>query len=514
MTHAADSDAEYIPHPRASGVPLSWLVSVLLALFAADNLLLFQFLGLPPLLTLLLVALACPLVAILTGKAITKDHVVPWRAIAVAGALSLAVFALGGQGRLFYANPDWQIRDAILSDMARYAWPFAYPIEGEAAILRAPIGLYLLPALAGAWSEAALLLSNALRLTLLLAICWPLFERSRDRWIALSVFFAISGLDLVGTALFDNLGVSVSWDHMERWNFNNQYSAHVTQAFWVPQHALAGWACAAAFLLWQKGLARIGLFAAIIPLVAIWSPLAIMGAIPFALLAGVTVLRSGDWSVKDIAFAACAVALALPSLAYLQADAAQLGSGARLIALLPYLFLVGLEVLPFVLPPLLSSANAKQKRLTLWIILACLLAMPLYQIGSNSDFQMRASIMPLALLAIYFAKWLVQLVDRWPSARVGMGYAVALLAVGAATPVMEIRRAFLFPPSPKPLCSLLGVWHKQKGLIVAPYATYFARTKALPTWLGPIPLLAGKSDPAVCWDRNWPSPGDSPEKSV
>jgi hypothetical protein len=489
---------------KSGGISLSVLVGILLSLFAVDNVLLLQFLGLSPLATAALILLVVPLAAFASAMPVTSGIRVPWTAIAVAGIIAAALFILGGQGRLFYANADWQVRDAILADMARYPWPFAYLIDGKAALLRAPLGLYLLPSLAGkGFHEWAMLLSNTLRLTLLLALCWPMFVRNRDRWIAITVFLFFSGLDIVGTAFVGWLGGDVSWDHLERWNFNQQFSAHITQAFWVPQHALAGWACAATYLLWQKGLARIGLFAATIPLVAIWSPLAIMGAVPFALFAGISVLRSGDWTWRDVVLTGASVALSLPSLIYLQFDAAQLSSGLRVIGVLPFILLMILEVLPFVLPPLFSRQMAATDKSTLWIILGCLFVMPLFQIGANTDFQMRASIMPLALLALLFAQWLIQRIDQRATARGVLGYALVLLLIGAATPVFEIARAVRLDPSPTPRCSMVGIWSKQQGLIVAPHATYFARSETLPTWMQSVPAVAGRNDPERCWSHKW-----------
>jgi hypothetical protein len=486
-----------------TGVPLSTLAAVLLALFAADNLLLLAFLGLSPLLTVLAVLIVCPLIAMMAAKAIKTGIVVPWRGIAIATVVALALFLLGGQGRFFYANADWQVRDALLADMARYQWPFAYDLEGESAILRAPLGLYLLPSLAGKGAEYAMLASNTLRLTLLFALCWPLFTNNRARAIGLGVFLLFSGLDVVGTAIFEHFGADPGWDHLERWNFNNQYSAHITQAFWVPQHALAGWACAVAFLLWHRGYASIGLFAAAIPLVAIWSPLAIMGAIPFALLVGVMVLWRRDWALRDVCFAAAALVLSLPSLAYLQLDASTLGSNARNISLLSYMLLMLLEVLPLVALALLSKLTEGRDRLLLWLILGCLALMPLYQLGGNSDFQMRASIMPLALLSFLFATWLAQCFEQSAKPKAAIGFALALLAVGAVTPALELRRALMLAPSPKPLCSLAGVWEKQQGLMITSNATYFARSASLPGWVPAPAVRAGLDDPAKCWNREW-----------
>lgn len=490
-----------------SGVRLSTLAAMLLALFAVDNLLLLAFLGLPPLLTLLAIILTCPLVAIMTAKAVKTEIIVPWKAIAICGFVAGAIYALGGEGRFFYANADWQVRDAILADMARLPWPFAYQLEGQPVLLRAPIGLFLLPSLAGGgWHEIAMLASNSVRLTLLFALCWPLFNSNRARWIGLTGFVLFSGIDIVGTAIFDALGARPSWDHIERWNFNNQYSAHLTQAFWVPQHALAGWVCAACFMLWHKGIFRIGLFAAAIPLVAIWSPLSIMGAVPFVLWAGFSVLKSRDWNLRDVAMAAVALAVALPALAYLQVDAAKLGSGPRDISLLSYVLLVLLEVFPFVLPPLLSRSTATGDRMLLWLILACLLAIPLWQVGISSDFQMRASIMPLALLAVAFALWLSKVADRWPQGKAALAFGAGLLALGAVTPVMEFKRAVSFGPSPEPKCSLLGVWNRQVGLMTAPYSQYLAPRRAFPALLPEPKAIAGLDDPQNCWGRSWKLP--------
>jgi hypothetical protein len=485
------------------GIPLSTLAAALLALFAADNVLLLAFLGLSPWLTALAIVVACPLIAVMAAKAIKTDIIVPWSGMALAAAVALALFVLGGQGRFFYANADWQVRDALLADMARYPWPFAYRLDGESAILRAPLGLYLLPSLAGKGAELALLASNTLRLTLLFGLCWPLFTNNRARAIALGVFLLFSGLDVVGTAIFDHFGADPGWDHLERWNFNNQYSAHITQAFWVPQHALAGWACVVAFLLWHRGYAGIGLFAAIIPLVAIWSPLAIMGAIPFALLAGGMVLWRHDWGLRDVLFAAAALALSLPSLVYLQLDAATLGSSARNVSLLSYMLLMLLEVLPFVALPLLAKSTEGRDRLLLWLILACLALMPLYQLGGNSDFQMRASIMPLALLSFLFATWLAQSFEQPAKPKAAICLVLALLAIGAVTPAFELRRALALAPSPKPLCSLAGVWEKQQGLMITSNATYFARSASLPEWIATPPVRAGLDDPDKCWNRDW-----------
>ena len=475
----------------------------LLALFAADNLLLLRFLGLPAQwITLLAVPIVFGIVHL------TKLHAVeiPRIPIAVLGyamLISLGLFLLGGEGRFFYANADWQIRDAILRDMSTQPWPYAYALEGRAAILRAPIGMYLMPSLAGGKAhEIALLLSNSIRLALLISLAWLLFDSRKKRVFALCVFFVFSGWDIVGTVLYANTGKHVSWDHLEQWNFGLQYSSHITQAFWVPQHALAGWASALMFVLWRKGLAPIGWFAATVPLVALWSPLAIMGAIPFALLAGTISLLSRRFDWRDILLAMLAVAVSLPALLYLQIDAAKLGSGILRIPAPIYIILVMLEVAPFIILPLLDRRNSNLERLTLWTILLCLLLMPFWKIGIGKDFQMRASIMPLALLALAFAEWFIRSARQPPRRNTAVGLSIIALGLGAVTPLLELHRSLVNGPSPAPRCSLLGAWHQQSGM-VAPYAAYLADAASFPGRLKNVPAHVGRNDPPTCWDSAW-----------
>lgn len=507
MSGTAATIAVDRPETQA-GFTIGTLAGALLGLFAIDNLLLLHFWGLALPLTVGLIFTACSAIALLCARIPVRLPPVPYRTLAVAFLIALAVLALGGEGRFFYANVDWQVRDAVLNDMASHPWPFAYDIDGAAYFLRAPLGTYLLPAMFGAHADLALLLSNSLRLALLLTLASQLFASTRERSIVLGVFILFSGWDVLGTAFVSALGLHPSWDHLEAWDQGYQYSSNVTLAFWVPQHAIAGWTCAVAFLLWRRALIPIGVLAASIPLLVIWSPLAIMGAIPFAIFAAVDVVRRRDFTLSDIAFAAIAVAIAIPALLYLQIDAAKVG--AHLGNAYPYLWMlcIGLEVLPFVWP-LLKRSRSKVDRPAILLILFSLVLMPFVQVGVSSDFQMRASIMALALLSIAFGESIYRLSSEKPRRTAAMTYALVAIALGAATPFLELRRALANGPSPRPLCSLVGVWHKQDNMIV-PYSSYLAPVSMLPTVLRNIPVVAGRSDPDECWDRKWVLPDGWP----
>ncbi|WP_156028597.1 hypothetical protein [Sphingobium chlorophenolicum] len=480
-------------------VPLRGLTAALVALFALDSMLLPGLLGLPTPLVATFALLLPLLLAFISWKLMSGERRIDLWTLILCFVVAAILLILGGEGRLFYATPDWQIRDAVLADMGNHRWPFDYWLDGRTQLLRAPVGMYLVPALLGGASQLgrdwALLAHNSLILGLLFAQGAALFETRRARLIALVVFIMFSGLDVLGNIIHQRMVGWAYWDHIEVWAANYQYSSHITQIFWVPQHGFAGWALALAYLLWRKGLAPIGLFAASIPLVALWSPFALFGALPFALFAGLSVLRSGSWDWCDVAFCALALALALPALFYLAAGAGSVGGGP-----LPpngglYILFMMLEVVPF-LWLLLRDRTKGVDRTTILIAGACLLLMPLWKIGANNDFEMRASIMPLALIAIAFAEWAGRLELREEKA-----WFLVILALGSVTGAAEIARVFRLAPSPAPQCSLAGAWDRQTGFVV-PHASYFAVRDAFPFKIHPAERV-NSAQPAHCWDRPW-----------
>lgn len=490
-------------------VPVAWLAAALLGKMAVDNFLLLGFLQISWSVVLLAILLATGCIMILTARSVSSAQSVSLATIAYCLAISILLLVLGGEGRLLYANTDWQVRDAVLADMARNPWPVVYPIGGVAHLLRAPIGMYLLPALVGGTRQIgldmALLGCNAFVLTLLLALGSSLFPTVRGKAIALTVFVAFSGLDILGTGFVRWFGVPASLDHLERWAPNLQYSSTITLIFWVPQHAFAGWACAILYLLWDKGRLGIGAFAASIPLVALWSPLAIMGAVPFAILAAIRSIVAGCITRRDIGLAAIGIAVALPALVYLHADAGQLPSGLNRSPPAAYMLEILLEVAVYAVPLAVMRPGSFVGKDTLFLTIGCLLLMPIYRISTGSDFQMRASIMPLAILALTVADLVIRDFSRESDARTRRGLAITLaLGIGAVTGGFELCRAVTHRAAPTPGCSLIGIWQRQVGLS-APLSTYLARLEALPLLLRPASVREVEiaHDPASCWDRSW-----------
>ncbi|HEX7820343.1 MAG TPA: hypothetical protein VF463_06970 [Sphingobium sp.] len=503
MTHAATPAEPTIGRRlAAASLRLRTIAATLLALFVLDNIILLGLLGVSSLLVFALALIMPPVLAILVIRTMPGEKHIAFSTIFVCLAIAAILLMLGGEGRLFFATDDWQIRDAVLADMGTHRWPFDYWLDGQAQMLRAPVGMYLVPALIGGASQLGrdwvLLAHNSLILGLVLMLGSALFKGRRAQLIALVTFITFSGLDVIGTLIHQSFSGEADWEHIERWAYQSQYSAHITQIFWVPHHAFAGWACAITYLLWRRGLAPIGLFGASLPLVALWSPLVLFGALPFAAFAGIRTLLTGAWDKRDILLCIVATAVAIPALLYLATDAQTVGGGIRPLPPAIYILVMLLEVVPFILP-LLRDRDVAADRATVMIAGICLLLMPLWKIGSSTDFQMRASIMPLALVAIAFADWANRL-NRLDT----KAYFLTIIALASLTGMVEIARVFRFAPSPVPHCSLAGIWSRQTGLIV-PHAAYFAARGAFPFNVIPADRVS-IANPDICWDQQWRSP--------
>ena len=343
----------------------------------------------------------------------------------------------------------------------------------------------------------ALLLQNAALLTALLPLGSLLFDARRGRMIALAVVILFSGLDIVGQALFhapieDHLEFTFDW---------LQYSSHITQILWVPQHAIAGWSAAVLLLLWRTGRLELRAVLAILPLTALWSPLALLGALPFLALAGIETLLARRLTLADIGWPALASAVDLPSLAYMASAGDGVGVRLRLIPLDSWGVVVGIELLVWSVPLLLAARHSAFGRAPLLLASIILPLLPFVQVGTSLDFLMRASIVPLALTAAYTAE---ALANRESGAALRLWLA-SVLTVGSLTGAAEIRRALIEPASPMVECSLYGAW--RPNFARTPMTSYVAPVERLTAWLRPTdPALVTVDDPPVCWRGRWIRP--------
>ncbi|MET0360127.1 MAG: hypothetical protein ABW048_00085 [Sphingobium sp.] len=481
-------------------VPIAWLITGLVAWLGVTQLLLWRFLHVMPLWAY---ALGLGLLALFCRSVLRHGpHREGPRPAALLTCLAAAflLLLLGGEGRFFYANIDWQVRLAVLHDMRVNPWPFVYVQDGEVSLLRAPIGMFLAPALVGKAlgsraADIALLIQNSLMLGTVLALGAPLFETRRARLIALAIVIGFSGLDAVGRILFRG---SLS-DHLENWALL-QFSSMVTLAFWVPQHALSGWIGAIGYLLWRRDKLPLGSYYALLPMTALWSPLGLIGAMPFAALAGVRTLWARRLSLGDIVRPLPAVLIALPGLIYLAA--AGEGVGAKIVPLVPLqwgLFEL-LEVLVYVIPLGFLWRRSRLGADTLGLLTLWLLAIPFVQIGFSTDFMMRASITSLTILAVMAADSVL----RDHTLRLWL---IVALLLGAITPLFEIRRSLSYPPAPEVRCDFNTAW--DQSFRDFPKGSYLAPLAAMPGPVRPTrPTPIGSQGPTRCWEGHWYHPSN------
>ncbi|HEY8591482.1 MAG TPA: hypothetical protein VIL42_01305 [Sphingomicrobium sp.] len=503
--------AQFRAHEVRSGstllartIPSRWLIAGLLAYLSLGQLLLWRFLDMAPAAAF---AVAAPLVALVCWSATRPqdERSSPdprLAAFLIALAASTALFLLGGEGRVFYSNIDWQVRDAVLRDMAVNPWSFAYEAGSELEVLRAPLGMYFVPALAwkafgpvaGDW---AMLVQNSVLLATLLTLASTLFSNMRERLTGLAVFILFSGLDALGA-----LATGRWADHLDAWA-GTEFSSTITLAFWVPHHALAGWSGALAFLLWSKGGQSIRFLVALPPLLALWSPFALIGTLPFAGVAVAGAMHRKQLHARDLLAPALTLALAAPSLVYLSAASPSVGAGLSDLTVVQFLFFEAVETLPYLVPIALLAARCREHRAALCVPALCLLVAPWFRIGTSMDFAARATIPALAILALLTADALARRRDGAPrGVRIWLCMA---LGIGTITGAAEVTRAAVHRPAPRQDCSFIDAWNLSFGRF--PKDAYLGRLNDMPPLLRPTsPSAAKPSGPGPCSFDGWYRP--------
>ena len=421
----------------------------------------------------------------------------PFFALCMATGFTLCL--LGGQGHIFYSADDWVIRDAVLADMSTSALP-AYGWNGETWILRAPLGMYLLPGALGrlaglGYAHALMFLQNASLTGLALYLIAEAFGRRTLGFLAIFVFF--SGLDFFGQ--IKSFGLQWTDLYPEVWHPFFAYMSFINQLFWAPNHALPGWCFAALLALHLRGGGLAPTLLVFFAATVLWSPLAMMGALPFLIF---IVLREPRKMLSPEVIRACLAGAAfLPVAVYLQADATRIPSGWMPGGeeFLGFYFLsIGLEVphIIFVLAPAFQRQKPFSGALVLTIVLLCVI--PFYALGLSNDFAMRASIVPLAVLAACFAcrvPDLGQLKDPFRFA------AWAVIAISAWTPIMEIMRNTKLPAFTISSCDLVSSWREISNPGDPGLDHYMARLDRAPSWLlaPPQTLPPRVRGKASCW---------------
>lgn len=419
-------------------------------------------------------------------------------------ALALGLCLLGGEGHFFYSNADWLMRDSVLADIVRRGFVIGYRDGGVDYFLRAPLGMYVLPAILGrpfglGAAHMLMLAQNALLLSVILYFTALLVSGRKVLFFA--VMLGFSGMEII-PALFAlasewlRSGEIVPLLQLDAWTNLFDYSSFVVLAFWTPNHALPGWWLAVLTLLYARREIDLALFIAFAACSLFWSPLALMGVAPFAALFGVEALLAGRALTRRNLLAAGGGFCLLPIALYLVQDAGSVPHGLMLnepgfLGLYALFLMIEIPQAAAVVAGW-EEVDARDRRI-IGLAIALLLVIPFFKIGAFNDFVTRSSVPALFILAFAFAD-LAATPTRLPPKLCAAVIAIVLLS--ANTGLFELQRAFL-PSYRISDCNLLVAASKEQPFIFP--SNYLARMAAFPTWMRPPEEPFLTKEKRVCW---------------
>ncbi len=172
---------------------------------------------------------------------------------------------LSGIGNLYYQSEDWSARNAIFRDLIRFDWPVIYPEKNAALVYY--IGYWLPPALIGklfygisadldvAWMAGNIALwiwsIVCIVVVMLMTMMYLKVATKKHFWIAIAIFIGFSGMDIVGTVVYNYWHSIPLPNHIEWWSIY-QYSSMVTCLGWVFNQAILSWLATICFLMEKK----------------------------------------------------------------------------------------------------------------------------------------------------------------------------------------------------------------------------------------------------------------------
>jgi hypothetical protein len=232
----------------------------------------------------------------------------------------------------------------------------------------------------------------------------------------------------------------------------------------------------------------------------LWSPLTMAGALP--IVAYLVLRREFRELLTPRLLLACVVALGfLPIIAFLGTDAGSVPHSwlvARDDFWIVYVIFILVQIPHTAIVASFWRQLDPGSRTLSILSIGLLLLIPIYKVGMDNDFAMRASIMPLVLLAFVFGSIVAELKLRHGNGRITAVAAIVVLSCIA--PASEIQRALTFNSFAISDCNLLTTWkHLDPGRW---FSNYFARSDTIPAWLFPH----DRADPAVAIENRqcWP----------
>jgi hypothetical protein len=433
--------------------------------------------------------------------------------LAVCLLFALVLFALGGEAHLFFANADWLVRDAVLADLSR-SWSIpAYLQDGSRYLLRAPLGLFMTPSVLGRilglpFAHIALLAQDTVMLGGMIYLMWAAGSGLRTVGVVLlwggftgGVARLLVPLLLRPQPLSTILATPVV--PLDLWHPYGQYSSSINQLFWAPNHALPGWWLALLLILYVEAEIDLSVVAGSVGALTLWSPLAILPAIPSVFARP----RLKAWFGEARSWMGVAAAIAfLPVAIYLVISAGSIDRSSIVLTHGEFPILYTLFILLELPAAFFVACNIKRLRRPLrplfWISLAILLILPGSSFGPDNDLLMRGPIASEIIVAFCMGEILF---GRDRPGLVGTTIGLLVIAIGAICGLGEIDRALATRAYPYSDCTLMQAFKTLNP--GAPPPHYVVRSDAVPGWLTPAPRsFTGEAPARSCWPA-FPLPG-------
>ena len=363
-----------------------------------------------------------------------------------------------GQGNLFYQSDDWHWRNAIFRDLINMEWPVHY--DNTNATLTYYTGFWLLPAVIGkiclifgettSWFIANITTLIWCSIGVSLCILWIIkllkVDTKKKLLIMLVVFFGFSGLDIIGILLMNEMEIIRSL-HIEWWAGYFQFSSIITQLFWVYNQCVAAWLIVLMFIGEKKINNYFLLFLLCLP----YAPLPMIGLIPLFAVRGVKYLIEKIkeknilefikemFSIQNI----LALITILPIYYLYYCSNSAIGSSGRFRVdtdILTTYGMVYLAIFYFLEVGIYAIFLAKKnmKNELFWTATISLLFIPLFRLGLDRDFAMRASIPSLLIITYYLIEYMLNIDTK----SIKNTILIIIFALGCITPIIEYSRAF------------------------------------------------------------------------
>jgi len=388
-----------------------------------------------------------------------RDHRLFWIAVLFFLALWVVLSGIGGYA---FQNQDFWARNPIYRDLCNYSWPVIYDLSQEPLHAQAVFGtdtvafsyyfswwlpIALVSKLFGLGETGRNFLLYIWSLTGVFLAFYLLWRKLQTKSFGLiAVFIGFSGLDaiphiLVSTILDGFMSVFPWTYHIEWWAGYFQYSSNSTQLFWVFNQSIPVWILIGLFLQLKDNKYLIGLIA----LSFAYSPWATLGMVPYAVWGSIKNKKAFFDSLNAVNILSTLYMMIVYGLFYGSSTGSkgviglifgQYPDKAFDIVFWYSMFVVFEFGIYFII---LGKKIREYEYGILTLII--LVILPFIHI-LETDFVMRASIMPLYMTMFFILRFLYERSDD-KVIRMKKMIMIFALCIGILTPLAEMDRSVL-----------------------------------------------------------------------